>query len=37
MKVTGKAQIGFMATLTVGCYAQLRFANLLAEPPMAPA
>lgn len=37
MKVTGKAQVGFMATLTVSCYALLRLANLLAEPPMAPA
>ncbi len=37
MKLTGKAQVGFMATLTVGCYALLRLANLLAEPPLAPA
>lgn len=37
MKLTGKAQVGFMATLTVGCYALLRLANLLAEPPPRPA
>ena len=37
MKVTGKAQVGFIATLTVGCYALLRLANLLAEPSLAPA
>ena len=37
MKVTGKAQVGFMATLTVGCYALLRVANLLRPPTLAPA
>jgi transposase len=37
MKVTGKAQVGFMTTLTVGCYALLRLANLLAAPPPVPA
>ncbi len=37
MKVTGKAQVGFIATLTVGCYALVRLANLLAEPPLVPA
>ena len=37
MKVVGKAKVGFMATLTVGCYTLLRLANLLAEPPLAPA
>jgi hypothetical protein len=28
MKLTGKAQVGLMATLIVGCYALLRLANL---------
>ncbi len=37
MKVTGKAQVGFMATLTIICYALLRVANLLRPPLMAPA
>jgi transposase len=37
MKVRSQAQVGFMATLTVGCYALLRLANLLAEPPLVPA
>src|ERR1017187_6370037 len=37
MKLTGKAQVGLMATLIVGCYALLRLANLFAEPPLAPA
>ncbi|MGH8865926.1 MAG: transposase, partial [Burkholderiales bacterium] len=37
MKVTGKAQVGFMATLTVSCYALLRVANLLRPPLLAPA
>jgi len=36
MKITGQAQVGFIATLTVGCYALLRLANLLAEPPLVP-
>ena len=37
MKVTGKAQVGFMATLTLGCYTLLRVANLLRPPTLAPA
>ena len=32
MKVRGQAQVGFMTTLTIGCYALLRVANLLAQP-----
>lgn len=37
MKVTGRAKVGFMATLTVSCYALLRVANLLRPLAMAPA
>ena len=37
MKVRSKVQVGFMATLTVGCYALLRLANLLTGPPLVPA
>ena len=37
MKLTGKAQVGFMATLTVSCYALLRVANLLRPLTAAPA
>jgi len=37
MKLTGRARVGFMATLTVSCYALLRVANLLRPPAMAPA
>lgn len=37
MKLTGRARVGFMATLTVSCYALLRVANLLRPLPMAPA
>ena len=36
MKVRSKVQVGFMATLTVGCYALLRLAKLLAEPRLVP-
>ena len=37
IKVTGQAQVGFIATLTLSCYALLRVANLLRPPTMAPA
>ena len=37
MKLRGQAQVGFMTTLTIGCYALLRVANLLGPPPFAPA
>jgi transposase len=37
MKLTGKARVGFMATLTIGCYTLLRVAKLLAPPSLAPA
>jgi transposase len=37
MKVTGRAKVRFMATLTVSCYALLRVAKLLRPPAMAPA
>jgi transposase len=36
MKHTGHAQVSFIATLTVGCYALLRVAKLLAPPPAVP-
>ena len=36
MKVTGKSNVGFMATLTVSCYALLRVANLLRPPTLVP-
>ena len=36
MKLTGRARVGFMATLRVSCYALLRVANLLRPLPMAP-
>jgi transposase len=35
MKVTGPAQVGFMATLTIGCYALVRLANLMRPPTLA--
>lgn len=35
MKVVGREKVGFVATLTVGCYALLRLAKLLAEPELA--
>jgi transposase len=34
MKVYGKEQVSFLATLTVGCYTLLRVAKLLAAPEM---
>ena len=37
MKVTGQAQVGFIATLTLSCYALLRVVNLLRPPNLAPA
>ena len=37
MKVTGHTQVGFIASLTVGCYALLRVAKLIAPPLLAPA
>lgn len=37
MKVTGHAQVGFIASLTVGCYALLRVAKLIAPPFPVPA
>ena len=37
MKHTGHAQVSFMATLTVGCYALLRVAKLIVPPTAAPA
>jgi IS5 family transposase len=36
MKHTGHAQVSFIATLTVGCYALLRVAKLLAPPQAVP-
>lgn len=35
MKVVGREKVGFVATLTVGCYALLRVAKLLAPPALA--
>jgi hypothetical protein len=37
MKLTGKARVGFMASLTIGCYTLLRVAKLLAPPSLASA
>jgi transposase len=37
MKVTGPAQVSFMATLTIGCYALVRLANLVRPPTVSPA
>jgi len=37
MKVCGQAQVAFMTTLTIGCYALLRIARLLTGPELAPA
>lgn len=32
MKLCGKGQVSFLATLTVGCYTLLRVAKLLTTP-----
>ena len=37
MKITGQSQVRFMTTLTIGCYALLRVANLMAPLTLAPA
>lgn len=37
MKLCGQAQVAFMTTLTVSCYALLRLARLLTPPELAPA